>query len=92
MSIEAKVEQWNSFYKAWGRKEKLKNLGSREYEEHVAYSLLDICDGDHAQAIAVLDNGQCYGGWMSGDAKVFIEKLRDGVDVDNEDEDEDEDE
>lgn len=94
MSIESKVEEWNAYYKAWSGREKLKDLGNREYEEGVAYSLLDIvCSGDVALAIIVLNHPLCAGGWMLGDAGAFLEKLRDGVGVSStHDEDEDEDE
>lgn len=81
MKLEVKVVEWNDYYKAWGSRERLKDLGTKDYVEGVAYSLLDVCGGDIALAIAVFEHPLNNGGWMVGDAIGFLRKLSYGVSV-----------
>lgn len=75
MSIESKVEEWNTYYKAWGKRERFKDLSAKDYGEGVAYALLDICKGDLAQAIEVLQSVERSQKFYHGDALDILERL-----------------
>jgi len=80
MSIEAKVKEWNKCYRTWGREVDLDLLSKSGYEDGVAEYLLEICDGDPALAISVLNHPLNDGGWMVGDAHGILEKMKSGQD------------
>ena len=104
MTIEAKVEEWNVYYKAWGRRERFKDLSEKDFSEGVAFALVDICKGNHAQALEVLKSVERSQKMYLGDALGVLERLNGTIkdkaeddeygskDAKMEDEDEDEDE
>ena len=75
MTIESKVEEWSAYYKAWGRRERFKDLSAKDYGEGVAYALLDMCKGDCAHAIEVLQSFERSQKFYCGDALDILERL-----------------
>lgn len=84
MEIEKIVKKWNAHYELWATREKLDDLETTEYEEGVAYTLIDeVCEYDISLAIAVFDHPLCKGGWLHGNAGDFMRKLKKKKEVAN---------
>lgn len=73
--MEKIVEAWNQHYRQLGKETRLKDLDASRYESLVVGELLDLCDEDPKQALAVFRHPDNEGGWMLGSVDSALEKL-----------------